>query len=166
MSCITINNAFFLYYFLEETIMKMKPITLVVAGMAAATLLSAPSFAAKVSLSDTAMDGISGMANNTYTFSSDSTATVNLSSDASANIQFDWYQWTDSHASDNSSNKGANDQSGSASQVQQSIQGSTNALIWGSAGQNFLSNTGATGGTGIGNDQVNMSYGVFAAGGF
>jgi fructose 1,6-bisphosphatase len=166
MSCITINNAFFLYYFLEETIMKMKPITLVVAGIAAATLLSAPSFAAKVSMSDTALDGVTGMANNDYTFSSDSTATLNLSSDASANIQFDWYQWTDDHSADTSSNKGANDQSCSASQVQQSITGSANALIWGSAGQNVLTNTTATTINGVGNDQVNMSYGVFAAGGF
>jgi hypothetical protein len=141
--------------------MKMKPIALVVAGMAAATLLSAPVFAGKVSLSDNALDSVSGK-NNTYTFSSDSSATVSLASDASANIQFDWYQWTDVHSGDQSVNKGANDQSGSSSQVQQNISGQANALIWGSAGQNVLVSTGST----VGNDQSNMSYGVFAGGGF
>ena len=83
--------------------MKMKPIALAVAGMAALTVASAPVFAAKVSLSDAAMDKVSGKANN-YTFGSDSTATVSLASDASANIQFDWYQWSDVHSNDASSN--------------------------------------------------------------
>jgi hypothetical protein len=145
--------------------MKMKPIALVVAGMAAATLLTAPVFAAKTSLSDVEMDKVAGK-NNTYSFASDSSATLSLTNDASANIQFDWYQWTDNHSADGSYNKGANDQSGSSSLVQQNISGQANALIWGSAGQNVLTNTGVSGGTGIGNDQTNMSYGVFAAGGF
>jgi hypothetical protein len=147
--------------------MKMKPIALVVAGMAAATLLSAPVYAAKTSLSDDAMDAVSGKAAsaNLYTFSSDSTALVSLTGDASANIQFDWYQWADDHSTDSSLNKGANDQSGSSSQVQQNIAGQANALIWGSAGQNYLLNAeGANGG--IAGSQTNMSYGVFAAGGF
>ena len=145
--------------------MKMKPIALAVAGMAAATLLSAPVFAAKVSLSDEAIDAVAGK-DNTYTFSSDNTSTVSLASDASANIQFDWYQWQDFHTNDTSQNKGANDQSGSASQVQQSISGEANALIWGSAGQNVLTNNEGSGGVGVASSQVNMSYGVFAGGGF
>jgi hypothetical protein len=143
--------------------MKMKPIALVVAGMAAATLMSVPVFAAKTSLSDVEMAGVSGKGTNTYNFQSDSTALVSLSSDASANIQFDWYQWTDSHSQDSSTNKGANDQSGSGSMVQQNISGQANALIWGSAGQNVLTNTGSSN---VANSQTNMSYGVFAAGGF
>jgi hypothetical protein len=143
--------------------MKMKPIALVVAGMAATTLLTVPVFAAKTSLSDVEMAGISGKGQNGYTFTSDSTALVSLSSDASANIQFDWYQWSDSHTGDASTNKGANDQSGSNSMVQQCITGSANALIWGSAGQNVLTNTGSSD---VAGSQTNMSYGVFAAGGF
>ena len=142
--------------------MKMKPIALVVAGMAAATLLTAPVFAAKTSLSDVSLDGVVAKGNS-YHFSSDSSAVVSLSSDASANIQFDWYQWSDSHSGDTSTNKGANDQSGSHSQVQQSLTGDANALIWGSAGQNVLINTS---GSNVGGSQTNMSYGVFAAGGF
>jgi len=147
--------------------MKMKPIALAVAGMAAASLLSAPVFAAKVSLGDQALDAVAGKSN-AYTFSSDNSATVSLASDASANIQFDWYQWEDVHSSDTSTNKGANDQSGSSSQVQQSIGGEANALIWGSAGQNVLNNVGSSGtaGSGVASSQVNMSYGVFAGGGF
>ena len=148
--------------------MKMKPIALVVAGMAAATLLSAPVFAGTTALTDEALDAVSGKAaadNNTYTFSSDSTALIALSGDASANIQFDWYQWTDTHINDQSLNKGANDQSGSGSQVQQNIAGQANALIWGSAGQNYLLNAEGTAG-GVAGSQTNMSYGVFAAGGF
>ena len=141
--------------------MKMKPIALVVAGMAAATLLTAPVFAAKTSLSDVSLDGVVAKGNS-YHFSSDSSAVVSLSSDASANIQFDWYQWTDTHHNDQSQNKGANNQSGSHSQVQQSVSGQANSLIWGSAGQNVLLNTSSS----VGNDQANMSYGVFAAGGF
>jgi hypothetical protein len=165
MSCVTtINNAFY-PNLLEEKIMKMKPIALAVAGMAAATLLSAPVFAAKVSLSDEAIDAVAGK-DNTYAFASDNTAVVSLAADASANIQFDWYQWQDYHTGDGSTNKGANDQSGSASQVQQSVQGSANALIWGSAGQNVLTNREGSGGAGIASSQVNMSYGVFAGGGF
>jgi hypothetical protein len=114
-------------------------------------------------LSDVELSGVSGKGTNTYNFQSDSTALVSLSSDASANIQFDWYQWTDSHSQDNSTNKGANDQSGSASMVQQNIGGQANALIWGSAGQNVLTNTGSSN---VAGSQTNMSYGVFAAGGF
>jgi hypothetical protein len=165
MSCVTtINNAFY-PNLLEEEIMKMKPIALAVAGMAAAGLLSAPVFAAKVSLGDKALDAVSGK--NAYNFSSSNTATVSLASDASANIQFDWYQWEDNHSGDASYNKGANDQSGSASQVQQNIQGEANALIWGSAGQNVLNNVGSIGSAqGVASSQVNMSYGVFAGGGF
>jgi hypothetical protein len=145
--------------------MKMKPIALVVAGMAAATLMSVPVFAAKTSLSDVEMAGVSGKGanNNAYNFNSDSTALVSLSSDASANIQFDWYQWSDGHSQDSSLNKGANDQSGSGSMVQQCITGTANALIWGSAGQNVLTNTGSSN---VAGSQTNMSYGVFAAGGF
>jgi len=140
--------------------MKMKPIAFVVAGMAAATLLSAPVYAAKVSLSDAAVDKISGKSND-YTFGSDSTAVIELGADASANIQFDWYQWSDLHIGDASTNKGANDQSGASSAVQQTVNNTVNSLIWGSAGQNYLNNSGS-----IGADQANMSYGVFAAGGF
>jgi hypothetical protein len=143
--------------------MKMKPIALVVAGMAAAGVLSAPVFAAKTALSDAALDNVVGQGNNTYLFNSGQSATVSMD-EGSANIQFDWYQWSDNHKGDTSTNKGANDQSGNSSTVQQSIQGSANALIWGSAGQNVLLNSGS--GNTIGVSQNNMSYGVFAAGGF
>jgi hypothetical protein len=141
--------------------MKMKPIALVVAGMAAAGVLAAPVFAAKTAVSDAALDNVTGKVNS-YKFNSGESATVSLS-EGSANIQFDWYQWTDIHDKDSSTNKGANDQSGNSSLVQQSVQGQANALIWGSAGQNVLTNSSTAT---ISGGQNNMSYGVFAAGGF
>ena len=141
--------------------MTTKPIVLVVAAMAVAILLSAPAFAAKASLSDEEIDAVSGNANN-YTFSGDLSSTVSLAADANANIQFDWYQWTDVHVADDSNKKGANDQSGFASQVQQNIDGKANALIVGAAGQNVLNNSGGF----VGGSQTNLSYAAFASGGF
>ena len=141
--------------------MTAKSNALVVAGMVVAMLITAPAFAAKASLSDDEIDAVSGNAND-FAFSGDSSSTVSLAGGASANIQFDWYQWTDVHAADDSIKKGANDQSGFASQVQQNIGGKVNALIVGAASQNVLNNSGEF----VGGSQINRSSAVFAAGGF
>ncbi len=138
----------------------MKPIVLVVACMVAAILLSEPVFAAKSSLSDEAIDKVSGNGND-YTFNGNLNSTVSLASGASANSQFDTYQWSDDHATDQSRNKGANNQSGSASQVQQNISGQANALFVGSASQNVLISRGGY----VGGSQNNMAYAVVAGGG-
>ena len=66
----------------------MKPIVLVVACMVAAILLSEPVFAAKSSLSDEAIDKVSGNGND-YTFNGNLNSTVSLASGASANSQVD-----------------------------------------------------------------------------
>ncbi len=140
--------------------MKNTKITL---GVAAATcLLASPAFAAKTSLDDGALGKVVGKAN-TYTIGSTSTMSVTNSNDASANIGFGLYQWSDDHSTDTSTHKGANDQSGQSSGVQASITGSVNSLVWGAIGQNALTNGGTTTLTG---GEVNMSYGVFAGGGF
>ena len=128
--------------------------------MAAAILLSEPVIAAKALLSDEAIDEISGNAND-YTFNGKLNATVSLAGGASANSQFDSYQWSDGHASDQSRNKGANNQSGAASQVQQNISGQANALFVGSASQNVLISKGGY----VGGGQNNMAYAVVAGGG-
>ena len=94
----------------------MKPIVLVVVYMAAVILLSEPVFAAKASLSDEAIDDVSGNANDSA-FNGNLSATVSLAGGTSANSQFDSYQWSDEHTTDQSQNKGANNQSGSASQA-------------------------------------------------
>ena len=138
-----------------------KPIVLVVAGMAAAILMSTPVFAAKAPLSDEVMDGVYGNSND-YTVSGDTNSTMSLSGGASANIQFAWYQWSDTHAADGSINKNANDQSGDASQVQQNLTAKANALMVGAASQNILSNSGGD----VAGSQTIMSYAVFTGGGF
>jgi len=84
----------------------------------------------------------------------------NFLANGSANIQIDGYSWTDNHAGDLSDHKGANDQSGSTSNVQASVGGQANVINWGAAAQNAL--TADT----VGGTQENMSYGVFAGGGF
>jgi hypothetical protein len=141
--------------------MLMKPVVLVAAGVAAAVLLSAPVFAAKTPLSDEAMAEVSGHAND-YTFNGNSNTTVSLAGGAGANVQFVGYQWSDNHASDQSQDKGANNQSGSASQVQQHVGGQANALFVGSVNQNVLINSeGST----SGNQNV-TAYAVVAHGGF
>lgn len=140
--------------------MKNTSVTLGVA--AAACLLATPAFAAKTSLGDGDLNKVTGK-DNTYTFGSTATSTVSNSSDTSANIAFGWYQWTDDHSADKSLDKGANDQSGSASAVQQSVTATVNSLAWGAIGQNNLVN-GAT--VTLTGPETNMAYGVFAGGGF
>jgi len=141
--------------------MIIKPIAVVVAGMAVAILLSEPVFAARALLSDEVLDEVAGRTND-FTFNGNSSTTVSLASSASGNIQFDGYQWSDDHSTDQSQNKNANNQSGSASQVQQNISGHTNALFVGSVSQNVLiSGAGA-----VGTGQSNTAYAVVANGGF
>ena len=141
--------------------MKKSQLALIIAGMAAGTLLSAPVFAAPQSLDDSTMDSISGKAN-TYTFGSTATTLMSIGDDASANIQVGWYQWTDDHSTDGSLDKGANNQSGASSNVQSDIATTANSIMWGAIGQNTVENPGAT----IAGTQSNMAYGVFTNGGF
>lgn len=138
-----------------------KPIAIVTAGMIAVILLSEPVFAAKTALSDEAIAEISGNANN-YTISGNSSVTVSVTGSANANIQIDKYQWSDDHSSDQNHDKNANNQSGSASQVQQNITSHANALFVGSVSQNVLISNGGS----IGNSQNLMAYSTLADGGF
>jgi len=140
--------------------MKNLKITLGVA--AAGCLLASPAFAAKTSLGDGDLGKVTGK-NNTYTFGSTATSTITNSQDASANIAFGWYQWQDDHSGDLSNHKGANDQQGSATAVQQNVTATVNSLVWGAIGQNNLTNGAAVSLTG---PETNMAYGVFAGGGF
>lgn len=137
----------------------MKPIALVVAGMAAATLLSPPVFAAKVALSDEALDTVFGAANTSLVGGVDNT-TVSATN-ANGNIQVASYQWDDDHSSDSSSNKGANVQSGDYSQVQQNASVVANALAWGTVAQSVTINSAD-----IGHDQKTEAWAVMFIGGF
>jgi hypothetical protein len=132
-------------------------------GVAAAgCLLASPAFAAKTSLGDGDLNMVTGK-DNTYTFGSVATSTITNSQDASANIAFGWYQWTDDHSGDLSDHKGSNNQDGSATAVQQNVSATVNGLVWGAMGQNQLTNGGTVSLTG---PETNMAYGVFAGGGF
>ncbi len=139
--------------------MKMKPIALLVAGMAAATLLSAPAFAAKVVLSDEALDGVYGAANSSIVYgTSDSTVS---GTNANGNIQIGSFQWDDNHSADSSFNKGANSQSGNLSQVQQNASTIANALAWGAVAQSITTNNAT-----VGHDQKSEAWATLFIGGF
>lgn len=111
-----------------------------------ALLLAVPVWAEMAAVSDSDLGSITGK--------------DNYNANGSADIQIDGFLWTDTHAADNSNHKGANDQSGSNSTVQSDVQAEANVINWGAAAQNSLvSDT-------VGGTQENMSYGVFAGGGF
>jgi hypothetical protein len=137
------------------------PHALVVAGLAAAIFASTTVFAAKTPLSDEVMDGVYAGANN-FTFNGNANSSMSLSGGANANIQFNWYQWSDTHAADGGINNNANNQSGDASHVQQNLTAKTNALMVGAVAQNILSNSGGD----VAGSQTVMSYAVFNGGGF
>jgi hypothetical protein len=141
--------------------MIIKSIVVAMAGIAVSILLSEPVIAARAILSDEAIDEVAG-AGNDYTFSGNSSATVSLAGGASGNVQIDGYQWSDDHSTDQSQNKGGNNQSGFDSQVQQNISGHANALFMGSVSQNVLISSGGA----VGGSQNNTAYSVVASGGF
>ena len=139
--------------------MKMKPSVLLVAGMAAATMMSAPVFAAKIVLSDDALDAVYGEANSSI-INGVSNSTISATN-AKGNIQIGSYQWDDNHSADSSLNKGANDQSGDFSQVQQNATTVANALAWGTVSQSITTNNAA-----VGHDQKSESWAIMYIGGF
>jgi len=135
---------------------------LLFSGMAAASLLTAAvtatSYAAPAVVSDSALDAITGK-NNVSSSSALAISVAFTGSDASANVQWAYYQWYDNHASDTSKVKGGNRFDGSTSAVQQSVSELNNAIFWGGLGQNSLHTGAMSGGS-------NMAYGTFAGGGF
>jgi hypothetical protein len=139
--------------------MKMKPSALLMAGMAAATLLSAPVYAEKIVLGDAALDAVYGEANSSIIYGN-SNSTVSATN-ANGNIQLGSFQWDDNHSADSSTNKGANNQSADFSQVQQNVTATTNALAWGSVAQSVTINSADVHG-----DQKTESYAVMFIGGF
>ena len=133
---------------------------LLFSGMAAASLLTAAvtATAAPTVVSDAALDQIAGKANTT----SSSALAIDVEftgSDASANVQWAYYQWYDKHITDGSQVKGGNRFDGTSSAVQASVVEANNAIFWGGLGQNSLTTNAMSGGS-------NMAYGTFAGGGF
>jgi hypothetical protein len=111
-----------------------------------ALLLAVPVWAEMAVVSDSDLGSVTGK--------------NNYLENGSANIQIDIFSWTDDHTADQSDHKGANDQSGTSSTVQSDVHAAANVINWGAAAQNNLVSDSIAG------TQENMSYGVFAGGGF
>jgi len=110
-----------------------------------ALVVALPVRAEMSAVSDSDLAGITGKAiNNSYLFSGTSATTLDVP-EGSANIQFGWYQWTDRHgnsdvvgtvavngsAADTSDHKGANNQSGDSTTVQENVVADANTINWG-----------------------------------
>ena len=128
--------------------------------MAAVTLPCNTALAVKVPLSDKELDAISGMANTVDIANTDSTVISGV--DMNGSIQIGSFQWDDNHVQDSSLDKGANNQSGIESQVQQNVTAVTNALAWGSVAQSVTINTNSD----VNGNQITSSYAVMFIGGF
>ena len=138
----------------------MKLITLIVACIATTTLPWTTALAAKVPLSDEELDAISGMANTMDVGNANSSIISGVNMNAS--IQIGSFQWNDNHTQDSSLDKGANNQSGIESQVQQYVTAVTNALAWGTVAQSVTINTNSP----VHGDQRVSSYAVMFIGDF
>ncbi len=104
---------------------------------ALAVLMVAPVYAAKQSLGDSALNGITGNGNNVRTITGNSSLISEMRNggDDAGSIQIGSHQWNDDHSTDGSNHKGANDQSGANSGVQAYVTASINALLWGASAQ-------------------------------
>jgi hypothetical protein len=139
----------------------MKTNMLTLASVAALAMsLAAPVYAATISVSDDALDAIAGKDNTSTVQGSDNTTITG--STLNGNIQVGYYQWSDEHTQDSSTNKGGNIQSGSDSRVQQNATVVANTLAWGAVAQSVTENTSST----IGADQVMESWATLYVGGF
>lgn len=138
----------------------MKLIVFIVACIVAATSPWTAALAVKVPLSDKELDAISGMANTVDIANTDSTVISGVNMNGS--IQVGSFQWDDNHTQDGSLDKGANNQSGIESQVQQNITALTNALAWGAVAQSVTINTNSD----VHGNQITESYAVMFIGGF
>lgn len=138
----------------------MKTNMLTLASAAALTMsLALPVYAGTTSLTDEALDAVSGKAN-TASVAGLNTASV-TGSTLNGNIQVGYYQWDDDHSGDQSTNKGGNLQSGDASAVQQNGTAVANTLAWGAVSQSVTTNNAD-----IGNDQAMESWATMYIGGF
>ena len=131
-------------------------------SMAATFMLSAtPAYAAKIPVSDATLDTIYG-ADNNVDINGASTRTIS-GIDMNGSIQVGSFQWNDNHSNDTSLNKGANDQGGESSRVQQYANAQANALAWGAIAQSITNNSGDTT---IGGSQTTEAYAILFIGGF
>lgn len=138
--------------------MKNKKTMLGVLG-ACAVLSTVPAYADKHTIGDKALDHITGKANST-TISGSNSLTMGMTADHGS-VQVGYYQWDDSHQSDASNHKGANDQSGNHSMVQENVTAILNSLAWGGPAQLSTVNAASVAG-----NQNNTSWWIMYLGGF
>lgn len=125
-----------------------------------AVILSAtPAYADKLVVADAVLDGISAKASNQTTVTGNDLLKLLLN--GSGSIQVGSFQWSDDHSTDGSNHKGANDQSGMNSAVQQNVTATINTLAWGSVAQVATVNTAPVHG-----DQVTQAWSTMFLGGF
>ena len=103
----------------------------------AAFVVAAPLYAATVAVSDEDLAGISGKEAEAIGTGGTGTAIAVgpgvYADEGFGNSQTGSYDWTDSHTTDQSNHKGANDISGSDSVVQQNVVATDNTITWGAA---------------------------------
>jgi hypothetical protein len=133
---------------------------LTLASAAILAVAMVPVYAGTTALTDEALDAVSGKGDNLSTVGGVDSTTISGST-LNGNVQVGYYQWTDDHSGDGSTNKGGNDQSGSASQVQQNGTATANTLAWGAVSQSITTNAAD-----VGNDQAMESWATMYIGGF
>lgn len=138
----------------------MRSIIKIAIGGVLAVCTTAPAFAAKQIVDNTELQGISARATNQVSISGSSFLNE-LMNNTHGSIQVANFQWNDSHVADASNHKGANDQSGAFSQVQQNVTSTLNAIVWGASAQVSTVNTASVQG-----DQVNQAWATMFLGGF
>lgn len=122
--------------------------------------MSAPAFAGRRIVDNAELSGITARATNQVAISGNSFL-KELMNSANGSIQVGSFQWNDNHSNDHSDHKGANDQSGAFSRVQQNVTASINSIVWGSAAQVSTVNTAPVHG-----DQVTQAWSTMFLGGF
>lgn len=125
-----------------------------------AIFVSAPAFADPHIVNNAALAGITARATNQVGISGNSFLNELMNS-TNGSIQVGSFQWNDNHTGDQSDHKGANDQSGAFSRVQQDVSANINAIVWGSAAQVSTVNTAPVKG-----DQVTQAWSTMFLGGF
>lgn len=140
--------------------MKTKSILTAASAAVLAMVVTLPVQAATKSIGDEALDAITGKAN-TATFTGNDTLTQSSGNSSAGNVQVGYYQWDDTHATDGSLNKAANDQSGATSNVQANVVSVLNIIGWGAAAQVSTVNDAS-----VGADQHTESWATLYVGGF
>jgi hypothetical protein len=138
---------------------------LLISVASAAILASTMAAAGQTSVSDSALDQITGK-DNSASFGGATTIAISAAGTTNGNVQVGFYQWEDNHSGDLSYAKGGNTANGDTSKVQSDVQGENNIFGWGAAAQVSTDIGGGTCGCGIGDDFSSESWGTLMVGGF